>query len=127
MIGMVQSSMADLWLESTWILALLQVLRQSEDPAGPLVIPVADGCRGCTLPGEILSWSSPMGIETLEAIKPSCQGGSRADGLCMLPATEYCAQCGAWFCHTHFSDDECHECVLMAARTGESRGFNQNE
>jgi len=42
-----------------------------------------------------------MGIQTLEAIKPSFEAGSEADKPCMLPATEYCEQCGSWFCRTH--------------------------
>ena len=65
-----------------------------------------------------------MGIETLEAIKPSCQAGIEADEPCMLPATEYCEQCGVWFCHRHFSDADRHACVLMAARIRGSRDFD---
>jgi hypothetical protein len=57
--------------------------------------------------GEIFSRSAHMGIETREATKPSCQAGAEADEPCMLPATEYCEQCGSWFCHTHFSDGNC--------------------
>ena len=60
-----------------------------------------------------------MGIETLETIKLSCQAGSDADKRCMVPATHYCTQCGSWFCHPHFSDADCHECVLMDARVRE--------
>jgi hypothetical protein len=65
-----------------------------------------------------------MGIQTLEVIKPSCHAGIEADEPCMLPATEYSEQCGSWLCHTHFSDANRHECVLMAVSIRTGRDFD---
>jgi hypothetical protein len=40
-----------------------------------------------------------------------CQGVSRVDEPCDLPAKQYCERCGQWFCRAHFPDPDWHSCA----------------
>ena len=53
----------------------------------------------------------PMGKEASEPRVVICQGVSRWDEPCMLPASMRCEVCHLWFCEQHFVDPDWHPCA----------------
>jgi hypothetical protein len=50
--------------------------------------------------------------------KALCQGISRMDEPCNLPASVFCETCERWLCETHARDDQWHPCVFEPGDEG---------
>jgi len=83
--------LAAAWLKSAW------ASPQAE-------IPLPGSTASCAVEDAM----NAAGAKTKEQL---CQGVSRVDEPCDLPAKQYCERCGQWFCPAHFPDPDWHSCA----------------
>ncbi len=83
--------LAAAWLKSAW------ASPQAE-------IPLPGSTASCAVEDAM----NAAGAKTKEQL---CQGVSRVDEPCDLPAKQYCERCGQWFCRAHFPDPDWHSCA----------------